>query len=387
MSYLIGTATDYLDLLTQVKNWLTAKGSAFGLMYAGTGNGTFTAYRGGASSVAETFTITATSSTNFTVVGSVSGSIGPATVGTPFAHAKIEFTISAGGTAFVAGDVFTINTAPKWTIDRDVAGSELILHAPGNNGTYSIYCGMQTFSDAGADYYNWRLGGFTGYVSGNTFANQPGAMTRCVTPLRNGSIAFWLVNNGRSVRMVAKVSTVYEPMYLGFIDAYFTPGEWPYPLAVGGAMSFVGTEPAAGNTQWRWSNTSYQHRAFTGPYAQTATNGDNGQLRLRDLSGSWRGFGAFTSADTQTTTANDRVHPYSYSMNNLRPNLDGSYPIYPVVLYSTDPNTWGALDGVYAVTGQSLSAETTITIGSDTYIAFPNIYRAGLVDFFALKLD
>ena len=114
----IGTATDYSDLATRLNTFLTNNGSAFGLSYAGTGNGTFTAYRGGASSLAETFTITATSATSFTVVGSSSGNIGTATVGTPFSTSKLAFTITAGGTAFIAGDVFTISTAPKWTNNR-----------------------------------------------------------------------------------------------------------------------------------------------------------------------------------------------------------------------------------------------------------------------------
>src|SRR3990172_556130 len=118
----IGTATDHADLLEKLHLFLTTNGSAYGLTYAGTGNGTFTAYRGGASSVAETFTITATSATNWTVVGSVSGSIGPATTGTPFSHAKIAFTITAGGTAFVSGDVWTLSTAPKWVTSRRARG-------------------------------------------------------------------------------------------------------------------------------------------------------------------------------------------------------------------------------------------------------------------------
>jgi hypothetical protein len=130
-----GTATDYNDLLDQLDGYLTAKGSAFGLTYAGTGDGTFTAYGGGASSVAETFTITATSATNFTVVGSLAGSIGPATVGTPFAHAKIEFTLTAGGTPFVSGDVFELATAPKWTSKHRALGCRVLADG-GNTGQY-----------------------------------------------------------------------------------------------------------------------------------------------------------------------------------------------------------------------------------------------------------
>lgn len=385
MSYLIATATSHTDLLTQFKDFLSQKGSAFGLTYTGTGNGTFTAYRGGASSVAETFTITATSSTSFDVVGSVTGSIGPATAGTPFAHAKIEFTITAGGTAFVAGDKFRINTAPPWTVMRYTAGSEVILKAPGNDGAQSIYVGAQIFSDAGADYYNWRLGGFNGYNSGFTFANQPGAMTRPVVPLRNSSIPFWLVNNGRSVRMVAKVSTVYEPLYLGYIDTYFTPGEYPYPIAVGGGLSFL-SEPASTSTNWRWSYTGGEHRAFPMGY-QTTTAGDNCALRLRDTSGVWRGFGSMDSVGSATNSGGNHNWPYSDGMVTLRPNIDGSYPQFPVILHSNDTNTWGALDGIEAVTGQGLSAETSLTVGPDSYIAFPNIFRAGTRDFYALKLD
>ena len=56
----IGTATDYNDLLERLNTFLTAKGSAFGLAYSGSGDGRLTDYSGGPSSVAETFTITAT---------------------------------------------------------------------------------------------------------------------------------------------------------------------------------------------------------------------------------------------------------------------------------------------------------------------------------------
>lgn len=58
--------------------------------------------------VTEAWTLTATSATNFTVVGSVSGAKAAATVGTPYTGAALHFTITAGGTAFVAGDAFAI---------------------------------------------------------------------------------------------------------------------------------------------------------------------------------------------------------------------------------------------------------------------------------------
>lgn len=114
MSTKSGTATNYADLLDQLDGFLCATGHAWGLTFSGVGTGRLTNYLGTATSVTETITVTATSATSFSVVGSVSGALGTATVGTPFTSSVIGFTITAGGTAFVAGDFFRLNTGAKW---------------------------------------------------------------------------------------------------------------------------------------------------------------------------------------------------------------------------------------------------------------------------------
>lgn len=115
MSTKTGTATDYFNLLTILRDFLVNQGHAWNLQQTGTGNGRMTGQIGKSASVVQTITCTATSATNFTVSGSVTGAMGSATVGTLFTHAQCDFLISAGGTAFVAGDVFTFNLSPKWT--------------------------------------------------------------------------------------------------------------------------------------------------------------------------------------------------------------------------------------------------------------------------------
>lgn len=528
----IGTATNYQDLLSKLHTFLTATGSAYGLTYTGTGTGVMINYKGGASSVAETFTVTATSATNFTVVGSVSGSIGPATVGSTFTHAKLTFRINAGGTAFIAGDVFLLNTAPKWTAMRaypayiatiggsmnntswpavnafdDVVSStsqaanaatsgnlyiqlntarevlsvqisgpnntseapknftiehsddgsawtvdstqtnimwtalevktytltapgahtywrlnvslnndsgswtsiselkfidgatgfpltrgEYIWKAPGNDGNSEIYVGVRAFNEPGADYHNWRMGGFTGYTSANTFYNQPGAVTRPVVPLWNSSIPYWFVANGRCVKVVAKISTVYTCCYLGFIEAYMSPNQFPYPLAVGGSMTWYSTEPTPISTNWKWSYSGYEHTAY--PMANTGSQSqdDNNsyQLRLRRPDGVWRGYLAKHSTSTQYyQTTYGIIWPYANEMTALRENLDGSYPLFPIVLQDrgTSVNTWGRLDGVFATTGYSIGAESTVDVGQIQHVIFPNIYRTDTNNFYALRLD
>ncbi|HTS36816.1 MAG TPA: flagellar hook protein FlgE [Candidatus Solibacter sp.] len=80
--------------------------------YGGTnvGNGTVSGLGATAATVGETFTLTAISATQVSVVGSVSGALGTATVGTPFSSPQINLTINAGSTPFAAGDKITVPT-------------------------------------------------------------------------------------------------------------------------------------------------------------------------------------------------------------------------------------------------------------------------------------
>jgi hypothetical protein len=125
MSTKQGTAAGYIDLLNILDNFLTTTGHCWGLTFSGTGNGRLTGYLGTASSVVETITVTATSPTSFTVVGSVSGALGTATVGTLYSGTRCTFTIVAGATPFAAGAVFTFNTSPKWTQLREAGVIEI----------------------------------------------------------------------------------------------------------------------------------------------------------------------------------------------------------------------------------------------------------------------
>lgn len=519
-----GTATDYTDLLDRLNTYLTAKGSAFGLIYAGTGNGTLTAYSGGASSVAETFTITATSATSFTVVGTVTGSIGPATVGTPFAHATIEFTLTAGGTAFVSGDVFTLATAPKWTEHRktlgavvlatdgntgvygaqnlvdgknelstrfwrvdsytepqeieftffeaetiasyqmsafsesypswmpvawklqywsgstwldldtqsdehhwgasevrtftvsspvsatryrlhltafgsgilqigavrllrsdgvDAAFSQTIWQAPGNDGDSEILVGVHAFERQDADYFNWEIAAFDGYLASSLWRSQAGFHGLLYVPLWEAAIPYWFIADGRRVIVIAKLNTQYEVAYLGLLDPFFTPEQWPYPMALGGSLAFGTTIPDWNSTSWRWSNVDHDHSAF--PISDpggSSPDAEDCQLVARAWSGEWKGFGARSVWGDVNV-----VWPWWSGLTKLDVNLDGSYSRWPVVLNSAVPNTIGVLAGVACVSGQGLTAETLITTGEIDWMAIHNIYRTDRDEFFCIALD
>ncbi len=83
----------------------------------------------------ETWTLVATSSTNFTVTGSTSGAQAAATVGTPYDNGIIAFTINAGVNPFVASDTFTISVLPNLKSTYNIAWG---AGATGINNTFTM---------------------------------------------------------------------------------------------------------------------------------------------------------------------------------------------------------------------------------------------------------
>lgn len=391
MSVKIGTATDYADLMNILDSYLKTTGMALTPSFVGTGNGTIDAL-GGSAGVAEVITVTFTSATAFGVVGSVSGALGTGVVGTPFTSTKTNFTITAGGTAFVATDSFTFSVTPPWISHRSTSGVEMIWEAPGNGGLEQIFVGMKEFHNVGADYWNWRLGGFTAFNSGQAFEQQAGyvggvgqAHPSPVLTLWNSTIPYWIVASGRRVILVAKISTVYVSMYLGLMNPYMAPGAFPYPLVVGGNMAWQ-NEPSVGNANWRWSYNGNENRNFAIPNSNGMSSFYQSQLTLRLPGGAWTGF---DTADGELTFG--QVWPYAYVDRfgtwDWRPNLDGGYPMLPIVLFDATPNVYGELDGVLATTGFSQSVENTITENRIAHLVVQSVFRNTKGDYFTVRLS
>lgn len=86
----------------------------YGLTASGgnTGNGRANGLVADTMAIDEDFTITFTSPTAYTVVGTVSGPTGTGVVGSPFDNGRINFTMIAGTVPFVSGDQFTLSVNP-----------------------------------------------------------------------------------------------------------------------------------------------------------------------------------------------------------------------------------------------------------------------------------
>jgi hypothetical protein len=284
---------------------------------------------------------------------------------------------------FVTG----LSGGAAWTALRNVTG-EKIWSAPGG-GADQIIVGAKAFSNVGADYYNWRLGGFLAFDPAVAFEIQSGYVgiwngapaPSPVLNLWNGSIPYRFYASGRRAIVLAKISSVYVTAYLGFLSSYISPGSWPYPLVVGGSMAWD-TEPAATSASWRWSYAGAEITNF--PIPRSTSNPYDSSLRVRLPSGVWIGIER-NAAETQANTG--KIWPYSnvIALPDWRDNLGGGYMLLPVILADGTPNVYGELDGVFALTGFGNGAENTVTIGGVVHYVVQNVFRTDQLDYFAIK--
>lgn len=246
--------------------------------------------------------------------------------------------------------------AGGWQIlryDITQANRELIMKAPGLSGAEEIFCGFRTYQNADADYYNLAAGAFTGYVAGNSFDTQPGAMISGV-PAHNNRIDYWLTMNGQRMVLAMKVGTpVYETAYIGKFLPYARPSQYPYPVICAGMLN--------GASATRFSDTAHSI-----PFKGARAN-----MRMRFNDGVWK-------------------QPECYPWNNnflagatQQRDTGGNYKPLPIVL--SDANgVYGELDGVYFITGFNNAVENTA--GTDLVI-IQDVARTGFTDYYAMRLD
>jgi hypothetical protein len=300
---------------------------------------------------------------------------------------RFRLNITVGNSTTLNLDAVQLCTAVN---GPDVAMSQYIWDAPGNDGESAIVVGAHAFQRSDVDYYDWELCAFTGFSDALPFYTQPGYHGRLWLPLLNSSIPYWFVADGRHVKIVAKVGTQYESAYLGFIEPFFTPEQVPYPIVLGGSLTI---NTADGLILWnnallRYSNATDSHRAFTHSDAMNSGYLYAAQTRARRPDGTWTPF--FASANNSflsPSITRGWLWPLSNGMTNMDLCLDGSYALFPLVLSDTTPNHWGQFSGISVLTGQDLSAETLIRTGAVDHLVVPNITRTDRNDFFAMRLD
>lgn len=275
---------------------------------------------------------------------------------------EISFVQNVGVLAhyMMLDKIKTFAEANGYTIlryDTAIANRELIMRAPGYSGSEQIFIGFRCYQDAGADYYNMTVAGFTGYVPGNSFATQPGAFLSGI-PAHNNRIDYWLTLTPQRIALAMKVGTpVYQVAYTGKFNKYAFNSQYPYPVAVGGML--VG-EPAT-----RFSDTNHSM-----PY-----KGNRANFGMRFNDGTWR--------NVQTHPWNNsNIAGTTYSTRDTK----NEYPLESIILMDTQ-GEYGELEGVYQISGFNNVVENTTTIAGITYLVVQDVSRNGFIDYIAMRLD
>lgn len=296
----------------------------------------------------------------------------------------------------------TFANANGWTTERytDSAEDELILRGDGG-ASDQIYVGIKTYSAAGPGYYNWECRGFTGFDSGQPFENQPGVCPATYVPLQNATMTYWFWVTGRRICAIIKTGSAYQFMYLGFINAYGTSSEWPYPLLIMGSTHA--------------STTVFNSNRLD--YASSVNPGGTSTAWIRFVDGTWFPVYNFTGTSSEshlidglkvsvwpmctaagTYTGNNVQYINTNSFRDLfcsaqqggtpislifRTENNGGtaqVPLLPTVLFTMSPSTQvlGEIHNLYWTTlTNGVTAEDVVTDGVtlDEYIVFGNIHR------------
>lgn len=393
----------YEALLRVLVTHVAGKATLSNATYSGTGNGTIDDLDGGIAAPTETWTITIKVVTStFTVSGSVSGAQADGTVGTPYTTSGdpktslINFLITAGGTAFVSGDQFTVDAAvtttpaaDRWVLDRWLPSGDLsdvddalIWHGLGD-ATQAIHAGIRLHEDAGSSIWNWILRGYTGFSLDDDFENQPGINTSdFFMSLWDNDITYWITSNARRYIVVAKVSTRYFNCYQGLFLPFGSPNEYPYPYFV---CANQNTEEAhnSGETKANWCG-------FTLGLWPPKFNGE-----LRTLDGDWLKYENQSSLSfvnswpNGTTLASQPGNIWAHNQNMP----GGDHQLIPIMLISGGSSSqplldipWGVLDGAMVVTGFNNSPETVLSISGTNWVCFSEHGFVLPGDFYALEM-
>lgn len=386
-----GTATSNQNLFDLIRQHLTttALGASVTASGSNVGNGGVTGIIFKTTSTPQTFTLTCTAaaanSGTFSVSGSTIGAIGNATVGAPFDHAQIGFTIADGATDFVIGDVFTVATVP-WVENRteteppatgfsNVRNS--LLRAPGLSNTDQIYIQLRVFDRPGVDTFTLQINGAINFNPNESYQNQPNISPDTFLALWQNPIPYILIANGRRFILRFQIATVFGVCYNGFILPQGTSSEYPYPLFISGNVS---------NAQ-RYSINSYELSNFWKGYP--------GNSFYHNLDGSWEEVSSITGAGgtpVGQSQGYNCITPYNNSEIHIGNNSDDSFGlIQPRLIIrknTQNDRLEGVFEGLQYVSGFNNASGDVIQISNyeNDFIVTQNTSRTNISEYAAIEL-
>jgi hypothetical protein len=270
----------------------------------------------------------------------------------------------------------------------------------------------------------------TGYLSAQPWALQPDispgraddAEKGAFVPLGSTTFDYWISVTPFRIMGVCKVGSAYPNFHLGFLDPFATSSEHPYPLWICGCTD---------KYDLKFNETLVNYSGLTDPIGDSTVFPSAGVSFMRMPDGSWVNF--LNSYESGSPSFRTKIQtavvqpcgtqyglegsgsgaipdgspnrwyvdwPWSYLIPNsgnpgaptytLRPTPtdSGARLLFPAQLVITYPTRAfvGQVDGLYWFhAAGTVTAEQTISIGSDIYRVFQNCNRSDDFTFLCIK--
>ena len=266
--------------------------------------------------------------------------------------------------------VDTTILATGWSVDRAglISGGperELIIRGIGS-GSDEIFVGFRTNRDTPSGTFLWDMMGATGFDNGEPFETQPGSSKAnnltdsLFTPLNNGIIDYFFVVDGFHIKGVFKSGSTYTNLYVGFINTFATPAEFPYPLLVMGCET-SGIVP--------FNTSTIAMSGMSDPISASTNRAGPGALR--EVDGNWYRFENSQASVTNRFQNSDRgIWPQGFAI------ADSDADILPEDEFTADAisaSQNGAIFPLFGLGGPSTRLQPTIDSGGDIQFLWPTI--------------
>lgn len=185
---------------------------------------------------------------------------------------------------------------------------------------------------------------------------------------------YWIFVDNYRIIIVARMSIMYESMYLGFLNPIASERQYPYPMYVCGNSHFKDQD---------WPNN--KNGSFVFPI--------DGAGWLRRADGTWRKFNA--SKPDPSASTDGTVFPYNSHNKKLIPNYkeidavnQDNFLLIPIMLQTNNPvDINGLLRGCYWVSGtRDIDSERLLSYNGEQYIVFDTKEDRGANTYFAIKM-
>lgn len=273
-------------------------------------------------------------------------------------------------------------TVDGWTVQSYTTGGaspntdQLIMKGPGLGVGFEVQIGIRTFQDTTNNFFCWDGYGFTAYDSSRLLLSQINISPAVVMRLWDASIPYWISISDRRVIVVAKCSNTYHSIHLGFIDPFSSPIEYPFPFYLASDSSTHDQFGTAGSFDWSIANPGLNAAYVRDPqgiWCKVCITGD-GSGGFGPFGASrytiWPYYAPDNGTDNWTAPPNQQFEAQNVSADAI-PTMN----CYVMACFDKG-GVLGVLEGVYWVPGHGLSAEQTLTVGSDTFIVFICINRS-----------